>query len=234
MGEALCVFQNLVLGLALSGITGIRASIPIFVVAFGSKVWDGFPLTLAHEHAWLESWPSIIFFGLFLVVEIVTDKVPIAAEAMDGVFIIVKPIVGTVVALAPHYGQDGFNKLFYQASTVVSSAALSGLVALAKSAETAAIDFASCGVGAPIRSMTEDGVAVSALITILWLGFMSALIVVFVCALFGCCLFSMYWKRRRRKQKICKNSESWFDCESSDISEDSSDEAEDARELHAK
>lgn len=154
--ETTCALANMAIALAFSGLTGIKAFIPIFFVAVGSKFMpEDFPLHL-EDGSWLDSWPAIISLGVLLVVEVVGDCIPGLDEIMDAVMMALKPIMAIIIAVAPFYGTDGSSQaLLFQGIAVVNAGLLSSIMALIKAVETIATDVGSAGACAPVRSSLE-------------------------------------------------------------------------------
>lgn len=194
----LTTLSNYVITEALSGLTGVRAFIPIFMVALGSKIWqDEFPLVLDESFWWLSYWPTIFLLGCLLILEVVGDCIPLVDEAMDVVMLVVKPILAIILALAPHYGNQFFHKIL----AAGASCGMSLMVAVAKSVETAVVDVSTAGVGAPVRSAIEDAsvVGLVGLTLIFFIGALLVLAIILVFVVTWCCR-RQHKKRRRRRQ----------------------------------
>lgn len=146
--------------LALSGLTGVRASIPIFILTVRSKTSGGSAIDLQPGFEWLYSIPALICLSCFLALELICDCIPVVSEAMDAAMLFVKPAVAVVIALAPEYGNEGVSGVAISAG---ACCILAVLVAVGKSAITRSVENQSTGGGAvPARSFLED-LAVAAL-----------------------------------------------------------------------
>lgn len=176
--------------MALSGLTGVRAFLPIFIVAVLSKLWEDFPLCLSEDGEWLNSWVAIGCIGILMVIELVGDCIPAVDEVMDCIMDVVKPIIAVVLALAPMLGED----FGYQLVAAVPSFFLCLIVALVKQGCTAAVDVASVGTCAPFRSISEDFFVVVA--TILSLVFMFVAAAVFLLWCLAVAIFVFYLTRK--------------------------------------
>ncbi|CAE7245036.1 unnamed protein product [Symbiodinium natans] len=104
--QALCALSNYVISLSLGGLTGVKAAIPMLLVAIGSKLTDRFPLHL--EDTWLDSWWCIGVLSLLLVLELVSDCIPALASCQDCFMLLAKPMLGFAMALTPSYGTESF------------------------------------------------------------------------------------------------------------------------------
>eukprot|EP00927_Polykrikos_kofoidii_P022772 TRINITY_DN21158_c0_g2_i2.p1 TRINITY_DN21158_c0_g2~~TRINITY_DN21158_c0_g2_i2.p1 ORF type:complete len:360 (-),score=62.98 TRINITY_DN21158_c0_g2_i2:80-1108(-) len=212
--ETVCAFTNLILSLALSSLTGVRAFIPIFIVALGAKLHDEFPLTLAGGE-WLASWPSIVALGIFLTVEVVGDMIPGIDEVMDAIMLIVKPLMAIVMALIPFYGEsDSLKELVMKGYSVIQGGILSEIVALFKAMETVATDAGSAGMCAPVRSIFEDVLTVGGTLAVIFVGVgLAAFLLVLI---FGGIIFWLCWRKAKGKKLIPKafrrTCRCWYNC----------------------
>lgn len=175
--EFLCAIFNAVIAVALSGLTGLKAFLPIFCVALGSKLVDDFPLAL-EAGSWLDSWGAIVCLGLLLGLELIVDCIPALDEIEDAIMLIVKPIIGIVLAIAPFYGEAGSaQQVLFMVVTAINAGLLSEVVALVKAVETVAVDVASAGMCAPVRSIIEDIITLVLSIAVITFGVAMALFV---------------------------------------------------------
>jgi len=91
-------FCRFVLAVGLSGMAGIRATIPLFLMSL-LHVTTGMPLT--SELTWIGSPASCFLLGMFLLVEVVADLIPTVDHALHAATIWISPILGAVVAITP-------------------------------------------------------------------------------------------------------------------------------------
>jgi len=133
-------------------LTGFRAFIPIFVVAVGEKsMADSFPLRLENGFWWVSTWPSIVFFGALVLVEATADLIPGAAEIIDAVMLMVKPLASIFITVAMAEGDSVALKIWSVAQGMVLAFAM----AIAKAQLTLLITTTTLGVGTPLRSLFE-------------------------------------------------------------------------------
>mmetsp|Transcript_102244 Transcript_102244/g.305241 ORF Transcript_102244/g.305241 Transcript_102244/m.305241 type:complete len:266 (-) Transcript_102244:78-875(-) len=194
---------NMVLSQALSGLTGIKASIPVAIVAWGSLISDDFPLVLGQGGEWLGTWWACLIFTVFVILEVVSDCFPVVDTVVDGVLLFVKPIVAFMVATAPYYDSHWIEHV-----TQITSAAISLVMALVKAANTVAVTAGTVGVGTPARSAVETvSVTVLTYVT-LWFVIMSF----FVAAMCITLVFVVVIHRwRRSRSAIRKENEAISD-----------------------
>jgi len=145
-------FVEYLLMSAQQQLTGFRAFIPIFVVAVGERSMpDSFPLRVENGFWWLATWPGIIFFGALVVVEAAADLIPGAAEIIDAVMLIVKPLASIFLTVAMAEG----NNLALKIWSVAQGMVMTFLIANVKEQLTLMITAATIGVGTPLRSILE-------------------------------------------------------------------------------
>ena len=94
-GQGGIVLIHVSMGIGLAACAGLRAFLPLFVVALAGKLEL---VTLSDSFAWMASWPALIVFGVAVVAEVLSDKFPIVDNLLDSVQIFVKPIAGALVA----------------------------------------------------------------------------------------------------------------------------------------
>jgi len=151
-------FVDILVALSLSGLTGVRAFMPLFIVSVGRKVMGhDFFLCLSDDGELLDSPAFLIILGILTVLELVADLIPVVSEIEDVVMDFVKPVVGVFIATAPSYApQDGGQPLGLDLTMAVPCGCISFAVALTKQLSTLTLDAASVGIASPLRSILED------------------------------------------------------------------------------
>lgn len=173
----------------LSSAAGLNAYVPLFLVAALGRA-GLFHLNAPYDV--LTSWWALALIGVFLVIELVVDKVPGADHINDIVQTVIRPAAGAV--------------LFGTASGVVGEAhpgiALGCGLVLAlgvhatKAAARPVVNASTLGVGAPIVSTLEDVASTLTSVVAIFLPILVALLLVgFVAATFW------VWSRRRRMRR---------------------------------
>lgn len=150
------VLLMVVLGTLLSASAGLRA----FLAPFGLACAQGLGwVQLSPELHWLGSPVAIGTLGLAIVLEILSDKVPVVHHALDVVHMGVKPITG---ALAGAALVGGDASLMTWVLAVVGGGAMAGATHVTKAGLRVGSTAATVGAGAPVHSLLEDAVAVVA------------------------------------------------------------------------
>eukprot|EP00913_Durusdinium_trenchii_P018460 g17342.t2 len=143
--EALCALSNYLITTSLGGLSGIKGTIPILMVAIGSRISDRCPLHL--EDTWLESWVSIGMLSALLLLEILADcQVRSATESLvTGLLAFVVFLVGLVAAAVvlvvvilavSHSAEESSKQALQQALGLITSCARAWIEATAKDATT--------------------------------------------------------------------------------------------------
>ena len=150
------VLLMVVLGTLLSASAGLRA----FFVPFGLACAQGLGwVQLAPELHWLGSPLAVGTFGLAIVIEVLSDKVPVVHHALDVVHLGVKPIAG---ALAGAALVGGNAPLMTWVLAIIGGGAVAGAAHLTKSGLRVGSTALSAGTAAPAHSLLEDVIAVVA------------------------------------------------------------------------
>ncbi len=150
------VLLMVVLGTLLSASAGLRA----FFVPFGLACAQGLGwVQLAPELHWLGSPLAVGTFGLAIVIEVLSDKVPVVHHALDVVHLGVKPIAG---ALAGAALVGGNAPLMTWVLAIIGGGAVAGAAHLTKSGLRVGSTALSVGTAAPAHSLLEDVIAVVA------------------------------------------------------------------------
>jgi len=100
--ELSCNWWQLSVATALSGASGIRAMLPLFLMTFLYQlypkdygIWDGLP--------WLAQADVCMLFGLLVIVEMLIDAIPALDHAGHTLLLPAYPILGGLVAISPDY-----------------------------------------------------------------------------------------------------------------------------------
>lgn len=150
------VILMVVLGTLLSASAGLRA----FFVPFGLACAQGLGwVQLAPELHWLGSPLAVGTFGLAIVIEVLSDKVPVVHHALDVVHLGIKPVAG---ALAGAALVGGNAPLMTWVLAIIGGGAVAGAAHLTKSGLRVGSTALSVGTAAPAHSLLEDVVAVVA------------------------------------------------------------------------
>ena len=149
-GQGGIVLIHVSMGIGLAACAGLRAFLPLFVVSLAGKLEF---VTLSDSFSWLASWPALIVFGVAVVAEILSDKIPIVDNFLDSVQIFVKPIAGAFVAATV---VADWSPLYVTVVAIIGGGSAAGLVHVAKAKVRLASSVTTAGFGNPVLSVTED------------------------------------------------------------------------------
>ena len=151
-GEPGGLLIALCLGLGLAAATGLRAFLPLLMVAVLAR-FDLMGVDFGPNFAWLETNTALIALSVAVVAELVLDKIPAVDSAVDVVMTVVRPALAAVLVMAS----------FSQADPAIAPilALIAAPVALlghgAKAVTRPAVTATTAGLGNPVASVAEDG-----------------------------------------------------------------------------
>jgi len=146
MAMALC------LGLGLAAATGLRAFLPLLIVACFSR-FQLFGVDFAPGFAWLETDLALMALFVAVVAEVVMDKVPALDSAVDVAMTAVRPVLAAVLVLASFSEADP--ALAPLLAMIAAPVAFLGHGA--KAAARPLVTASTGGMGNPVASVMEDG-----------------------------------------------------------------------------
>lgn len=149
-GQGGILLIHLSMGIGLAACAGLRAFLPLLVVALAGKLEL---LTLSDSFAWLASWPAMIVFGAAVLAEVLSDKVPIVDNFLDSLQIFVKPIAGALVAATV---VEDWAPLYVSVVAIIGGGSVAGLVHVVKAKVRLASSVTTAGLGNPLLSVSED------------------------------------------------------------------------------
>jgi len=194
-----------IFALALSGLTGIKAFVPLFVMAVGKETMQGkFPFCISDEGKLiLRGRGPIKTTTILTLIEMFVDSVPCLAHASHVIMGFVKPTVSVIIALAPSYNsENGGGPRGFDFAIAVLCAVLTLAVAWTKQLVSLLTDAGSHGLATPMRSLCET-VSVFALGMSMFV--VSALIALaFALAYLLGFIYLFYWAWRKVKKKVKK------------------------------
>lgn len=151
------------LGVGLAATSGLRTFLPLLLLA-GAAKFGWFGIDLGASYTWLASDVALIALLLATIFEVAADKIPFVDHGLDAAGTLLRPIAGAVAVAAVWNGTDP------------AVAALVGLIVgaplalgmhTAKAGTRAGSTAATAGVGNPILSFLEDGMALFLAVTAL-------------------------------------------------------------------
>ena len=141
------------MGIGLAACAGLRAFLPLLVVSVAGKLgW----VPLSDRFEWLATWPAVVVFGVAVVAELLSDKIPLIDNLLDTLQVWVKPIAGALLAIAV---LTELEPLPATALGIMAGASSAGLVHVVKAKVRLLSSALTTGLGNPILSVIEDAVA---------------------------------------------------------------------------
>jgi len=141
------------MGIGLAASAGLRAFLPLLVISIAGKVgW----VPLADRFEWLATWPAVIVFGVAVVMELLSDKIPLIDNLLDTLQVWIKPVVGALLAVAV---LTELEPLPATVLGIMAGASSAGIVHIVKAKARLLSSALTAGIGNPILSLIEDAVA---------------------------------------------------------------------------
>jgi len=167
------------LGLGLAAATGLRAFLPLLLLAIAAR-FELFGVTLNSHVAWIGSNAALIALGLATALELTADKVPFLDHALSAVGTVTRPLAAVLAAGSVFAGVD---PVVAAVAGIIIGAPTALAFHAAQSGTRVASTATTGGLANPLVSIAEDilalvtvGVALAApllvpvvLILLLWL-----------------------------------------------------------------
>jgi hypothetical protein len=176
-------------GLGLAAPAGLNAYIPLLVLALSDRLSND--VTLEQPYDFISSTWGIIILLLLLTVEIVVDKIPGLDHANDLLQSIVRPAAGAVLLMAATNDEGIINPVV----AMVLGLGVAGGVHAVKTISRPAVTVSTGGMGNPIVSMIEDGVAIVTSI-------LAVLLPILAVVTFVLLAFFVYWSYKMVKRLV--------------------------------
>jgi hypothetical protein len=185
-------------GAGLSAAAGLNAYIPFILVALIARFTD--VINLPHQYAWIESNWAIGIAAVLLLSEVVVDKIAVVDSINDAVGTFVRPATGGLIFAATTAAEDFEQGSSFMADNpwvgVLLGIVTAGIVHTGKAVSRPVVNVGTAGMGAPVVSAAEDGVAVTLSLVAIFL----PVLVVFLLLLMLWAGFAL-WRRRWRRRK---------------------------------
>ena len=181
---------ELLTGLGLAMPAGLNAYIPLLTVALADRYFG--LLHLAAPYDAISSPAGIVIITILLIVETLADKIPLVDHVNDLLNSVIRPAAGAVLVMASTGAVDSINPIF----AMVLGLVVAGSVHTVKASVRPTVTATTGGVGNPIVSAAEDGVAIG--LTVLAL--LAPILIIGVLLALALILFSLLRRRRRRRR----------------------------------
>lgn len=153
----------LLTGLGLAAPAGLNAYLPLLILALGDRLSSAVELQRPYD-ALSSTW-GIAIVTVLLTIEVVVDKVPGLDHANDLIQSAIRPAAGAVVAMAATSDAASINPVI----PLVLGLLAAGAVHAAKASTRPLVTLATGGLGNPLLSIAEDGIAAVAAVLALFL-----------------------------------------------------------------
>jgi hypothetical protein len=148
------VFE-LLTGLGLAMPAGLNAYIPLLAVALADRYFG--LLHLAAPYDAISSPAGILVITILLIIETLADKIPLVDHVNDLINSVIRPSAGAVLVMASTGTVDSINPIL----AMVLGLIVAGSVHAVKASIRPTVTATTGGIGNPIVSAAEDGVAIA-------------------------------------------------------------------------
>ncbi len=140
-------------GIGLAAPAGLNAYLPLLLLALANRITDR--ITLDQPYDFLSSGWGIAVITFLLTVEVIADKIPGIDHANDLIQSAIRPAAGATLMMASTSDGSSLNPVVAMLVGLVTA----GSVHAAKATSRPAITLSTGGLGNPLVSLVEDGVA---------------------------------------------------------------------------
>lgn len=174
------------MGVALAAATGLRAFLPLFVLSIAAR---GGLVQLSPTFDWIESTPALIALGVAVVLEILSDKIPVLDNVLDQIGGYIKPVAATILASSLFTSID---PLFAIVLGIIAGGVPAAAVHSAKSAIRLGSTAFTFGSGNFFLSILDDLFS--------FLGSIIGVLAPFLAAALAIVIIAIIWRVRERKR----------------------------------
>lgn len=183
-------------GLGLAAPAGLNAYLPLLIVALADRFTDA--INLDRPYDFLSSTWGIAVLILLVSIEVIVDKIPGVDHLNDLIQSVLRPAAGAFLMMASNSDGGSLNPVVAMLIGLVAA----GGVHAVKAGTRPAVTVSTGGLGNPLVSMVEDGVAaVTAIVALV----LPLLIPLFILAFVAAAFFGIRSIRRlteRRAKRV--------------------------------
>ena len=184
---------NIITAFGLAGASGLNAYIPLLIVAVAAHYPVNDPiLKLAEPYSQIGSWWAIIIISVFLVIELLVDKIPAVDTLNDGIQTFVRPAAGAVLFAA----NANIITDMHPAFALIAGLLVAGGVHAVKTTARPVVTATTGGTGNWAVSIVEDITAVGLTLLAIFIPILAFIFMV----VFGYFAFKFVRRIRRRKK----------------------------------
>lgn len=190
------VEQAFLTGLGLAAPAGLNAYLPLLIVAIADRFVGG--ITLDRPYDLLSSNLGIGLLVVLLTIELVVDKIPTLDHLNDLVQSAIRPSAGAYLMMAATT-ETGLDPIL---ALLIGLAGAGGVHAVKASARPA-VTVTTGGMGNPLVSMVEDGIAATIAILAIAAPIVATVLLVIALVLL---LWAARWVARRARHRSATTS----------------------------
>jgi len=183
-------------GLGLAAPAGLNAYLPLLIVALADRFTDAIDVDRPYE--FIHSTWGIALLILLVSIEVIVDKIPGVDHLNDLLQTVLRPAAGAFLMMASNSDGGSLNPVVAMLFGLLAA----GTVHAVKASARPAVTVSTGGLGNPLVSMAEDGVAaVTALVALV----VPLLIPLFILAFAAVAYFGIRSVRRLSQRRLQKS-----------------------------
>lgn len=180
---------SICLGIGLAASVGFRVFLPLFVLSLASyyNIWE-----LNESWLWIGSLTAVITLGVATLVEIMAYYIPFVDNLLDTIAIPLATIAGTAVMVSTI---ADLSPLVTWSLAIIAGGGTAAAIKSASGATRLSSSVSTAGLGNPIISTVETGMAILMAIVSVFLPIVALILVIFVFYI----IFKLYKKIKPTK-----------------------------------
>lgn len=200
-------FGVLLAALGLSSVSGLRAYFPLLAVAVASHLTGGsgqalIPLSKPFQ-ALGTPW-FIVLLVVLMLGEFTVDKLPVIDHISDAIHTIIRPLSGAIIMAGTSNALSERNVWV----AAIIGAVLALTVHTAKAASRPVVTASTAGLGNPVVSFAEDGLAVIIAVLAIFAPVIAVIVLLIAAVLIGWLVYKGVRKLRSLRQPTVPGAES--------------------------
>jgi uncharacterized membrane protein len=144
----------IVTGICLAASAGLNAYLPLLVLALADRITERVNLDTPYD--FISSAWAIVVLLVFLTIELVADKIPGIDHANDLIQSVIRPAAGAFLMMAVVNDNSSLNLVVAMVIGLFIAVSVHAVKALSRPQ----ITLSTGGIGNPIVSLLEDGIAI--------------------------------------------------------------------------
>ncbi len=182
---------ELMTGIGLALPAGLNAYIPLMAVAIADRYFG--LIHLSEPYDVISSPAGILVIGILLIVELLADKIPIVDSLNDLINSVIRPAAGAILVMATTEAVVYLNPVV----AMFLGLLIAGGVHTVKAGIRPTVTATTGGVGNPVVSACEDGIAIGLVIMAILAPIIIAIVLISIAV-----VAALFLRERRRRKRL--------------------------------